>query len=408
MNSGNNKSNVVEMPKKSVLTYSSWNMFRNCPRAYENRYVKHLVPKKEAEELWFGSLIHKCLEIWFTESNGTKAERASQLFTFLDNKFPHRDEFEPNGTPNPFYSEEDKLNWMKATAMMNGYINRYPEEPFEVVAVEKNFCSDIFNPRTNALSKSFKIAGKIDAIVRMKDTGALFIMEHKTASTINEEYLQKLPMDTQISLYNVFGEIKIQEPIAGVIYDVLEKTAIRPKSGETEEEYQQRYLEACAKNKNGKSNLKRKMPETDEEFQARLAEKYCTPDTTAYHREMLYISDDLKEALQVNLWDFTQHLLFTRRQRYFPQNQSYCFNYHRACDYYALCRSNDNPEVIENQYLYKRPHSELDEEELKTEQVKDFPGLPEITCGSPCSPPITPELTGLSREEIIQELLLAS
>ena len=408
MNCRKGKNNVIEFPKHSVLSYSSWNMFRNCPRAYENRYLKYLVPKKEAESLWFGGLIHKCLEIWFDESKGTKQERAAQLFTFLDNRFPHRIQVLPDGTINPYYSEEDKIHWMKATAMMNGYINQYPEEPFEVVAVEKTFCSDIFNPRTNALSRSFKITGKMDLIVRMKDSGALFIMEHKTAKSINEEYLQKLPMDTQISLYNVFGEIKMNEPIAGVIYDVLEKTSISPKSGETEEEYQIRKAELCKKNKSGKTNAKRKMPETDEEFQARLAEKYCNPDTTAYHREMLYISDDLKEALKKNLWGFTQQLLFTRRQGYFPQNQSYCFYYHHACDYYPLCSSNDNPEVIENLYKYKRPRSMMDAEELRVEQLKEFPGLPEITCGSPSTPPITPELTGLSRDEIVKTLLLAS
>ena len=355
---------------KNIVTYSAWNLFRNCARAYYHRYIKEIVPKETSEQIRLGKSIHKCLEIWHTNlSDLTPPERAQKLFCYIDNQFPHRLQYLEDGTPNPFYSQSDKVTWMKSRAMMDGYINRYPAEDFEVIACEEKFNLEISNPKTSAVSKSFRLRGKRDLDVVNNDQ-KIFIMEHKTAASIDDEYLMKLPMDTQILLYEYAAEMCYGKPIDGIIYNVIETTKIQPRKGETEEEFQIRYAEACAKNKSGKSNVSRNFPETDEQFQARLAEKYNNPDSTAYHREVILVSNDLRRVLRENLWHFTQTLLFTKRGGFWPQNNSYCFNFHRPCDYYNLCRNMDNPEILKEFYTSVKAHVELEDDENNSESNK--------------------------------------
>jgi len=253
------------------------------------------------------------------------------------------------------HDEGQRRDWHLATAMMTAYAARYASEKFEVVALEKNFEGPIINPDTGAASRSFVLAGKVDGIVRIG--GEHFVLEHKTAAQIDGDYLEKLWTDFQITLYAHYIERTMGIPVTGILYNVLVKAKLQQSKGETEEEFQARRAELLAKSKTGKSTAKRKLPETDDEFQQRLAEKYADPGML--HREMLYLSRDRFEILRGELWELTQAFLEAKRRGVFYQNTSFCFNYQRPCAYFALCRSNGNPNVLENFYQRVAPNEEL-------------------------------------------------
>ena len=174
---------------------------------------------------------------------------------------------------------------------------------------------------------------------------------------IDGDYLEKLWTDFQITIYAHYIEQTTGIPITGILYNVLVKAKLQQGKGETEDEYQTRRAELLAKSKTGKTTAKRKLPESDEEYQARLAEKYADP--TMFHREMLYLSRDRFDILRSELWELTQAFLDARRRGVFYQNTAFCFNYQRPCAYFALCRSNGNPNVIENFYQRVAPNEEL-------------------------------------------------
>jgi hypothetical protein len=146
--------------------------------------------------------------------------------------------------------------------------------------------------------------------------------------------------------------------ISGIIYNILVKAKLRQGEGETEEEFQTRRAELLAKSKTGKTTATRKQPESDEEYQARLLEKYA--NDPMFHREELFISQDAHVELQWELWELTQQYLNARRRNTWYRNTSYCFNWGSPCQYFAICRSGENPLVIENEYRIERPHGELD------------------------------------------------
>ena len=328
---------------KSVLTYSALNTFRNCPRKYKHRYVDCLRPRERAEALSFGSVIHGAIELWYGQADD--AGRLWSVLDYLDGQFPQRDHDQPQ-----------KAAWQLARAMLTGYAARYPTEDFEVIEVEKTFAGEIRNPDTGRLSQTFVIAGKADAIVRRSD--GLYLLEHKTAASIDGNYLDKLWTDTQIALYSHY--LREQGyPIVGVLYNVLLKSRLQQRQGETQEEYESRRLQLAAKNKSGRSTAKRQMPETDEAFQGRLADWYARPE--AFHREHVYLSEDRLSMLQEEVWEITQQYLDARRRGKWLLNTSNCFSFQRPCEYLPYCQSGFNPNVADNLYEITLPplHPEM-------------------------------------------------
>ncbi len=326
------------MSTKMTTTYSMWQKFLNCRKACEWRYLKELVPLEQNHNLYFGSAIHDCLEIWHRDRD------LEQVLEHINRIYPER-----HG------DEKERADWHLATAMMKAYAARYPSEDFEVVALEKTFEGNIINPATGAASRSFTLAGKVDGIV--KKDGQYFLLEHKTASQVDGSYLERLWGDFQIQLYCWYIEQCFGWRISGIIYNILCKAKLRQKQGETEAEYEARREELIAKSKTGKTSAKRKMPESDADFQARLSEWYAEPD--ALHREMLFVSRDQFDRLRSELWDMARSFLDARRRGCFHRNTSQCFSYGRPCPYFPLCRSDGSPNVIENFYRREAPNREL-------------------------------------------------
>ena len=333
---------VIAEPTGPVeVTYSALSMFRDCRKAFQNRHIRQLVPVQTDDNLRFGSLIHNCLEQW---------HGGMSLDAVLDD-IDHACERRA-------VDPDVKQMWHLARAMMRGYATRYPSEQWEVVALEKTFSGPIINPETGAASRSFVLSGKVDGIVKMPD--GCYVLEHKTASAIDGDYLDKLWTDFQITIYAHYIEQTMGIPITGILYNVLVKAKLQQGKGETEEEYQERRAELLAKSKTGKTTAKRKQPESNEDFQQRLAEKYSDPEL--FHREMLYLSRDRFEILQAELWELTKAMLEARRRGMYYQNSSQCYNfagYHRNCSYLPICKAGDNPVLIENLYRNVAPNAEL-------------------------------------------------
>jgi len=327
--------------QKEILTYSALAGFRDCREWYNKRYNQHIVPLEKDWNLRFGTMIHKCLEVWHSTGD------LRQVYGYIEESYPNR-----------AVDEEQQKDWHYATAMMRGYADRYPTEEFEVIALEKKFQNLIINPETGAKSRSFLFAGKVDGVVKIGSE--YYLIEHKTTSVIDGGYLDKLWTDFQIKLYVPAIEKEMGITISGVIYNILVKPKLRQGKGETEAEYEERLATLIAKSKTGKSNAKRKMPEDNAGFLARLAGKYDDP--AMFHREKIYFSRDQDYILQAELWELTQAILDARRRGIWYQNTNTCFKWNRPCAYYSICRSGGNQNVIDNFYEIKPPHEELEEE----------------------------------------------
>jgi len=339
--------------KKELLTttYSMWSLFRNCRKACQYRYLDNLVPLQKAQALFFGSVIHECLEIWH------KTYDFELVVQHINEIYSHQT-----------YDSSQKKDLYLALAMMQGYIKKYrsDQENFQVIGLEQKFEGNIKNPGTGSFSKSFKLSGKVDGIIKNKN-GDHYLLEHKTASVIDGNYLEKLWTDFQITLYCWYVREVLEVPVLGVIYNILGKVKLKQSEGETDSEYEARCQFLIAKSKTGKTTAKRKMPETDEAYQDRLSVKYDNPEI--FQRETILISQDRYLQLQEELWKLTKAFLEARRTNNFYRNTAYCFQWHRPCAYYPICSAGNNCQnVIDNNYEIVKPHEELkDDKNITTD-----------------------------------------
>jgi hypothetical protein len=343
--------------KRDILTYSSLAMFRDCRKKYFWRVVAQLVLKNKPEALSFGTLIHACLSTWH------KTREIAKVFGLIDDATRARDT-----------DRRQKKFWHLARAMMRGYAARYPAEDFKVLEAEYPFREvPILNPKTNYPSYRFFMSGKCDGILGLpepepflldRQVGAT-LMEHKTAAIIDAEYMQRIWCDTQIHLYSDFVSRSTRFKVAGVLYNVLKKPALKQGEGETEAQFEERRAGLLAKSKTGKTTATRKLPESDEEYALRLAEKCSEPD--AYFRSVIPLSQDRIADVREDCWDIVQNLLACHRTGRWYQNTSHCLARGR-CQYFDLCAHPDNDIVRQELYEHVPPHEELREDEPETEE----------------------------------------
>ncbi|MHB9131168.1 MAG: PD-(D/E)XK nuclease family protein [Armatimonadota bacterium] len=328
-----------------LTTYTFWRTFQTCRKACQWRYLEGLIPIGRDHALTLGSVVHQGLECWHRHGDIT------QVLTTLDEACQTRQQLAEMHTAR-----------LMASAMLTGYVLRYPVEEFTVVALERVLQGPIVNPVTGMPSRRFFLAGKIDGLVQWN--GEYFLLEHKTTSSLDGNYLERLWTDQQITLYTMLLEQIQGIRITGILYNILVKAKLQQGLGETETEFQARRVALLAKSKTGKSSAQRRLPESDADFQARLQAKYADP--TLYHREVLYLSRDQRAAAMADLWDLTQQCGEAQRRRLFARTTAQCFPLGRSCPYVPLCRADGAAHIKALLYEMRPPHEELLDEFSQT------------------------------------------
>ena len=340
--------NQISRPKDAfILTHSARQMLFLCPKKFWYRYVQELVPIEQVAEpaFWFGTAIHAALEMWY-ESGSLNVALDIINSIYLETA----------------ESDRDKTNWLKARAMIRAYCNQFPQEKYEVVALEKFIEGPIINPGSGYPSTKLWFAGKLDALVQDIEENH-WLWENKTASSVGADYRAKIVSDPQVYTYVQYLD-QSGTPIHGIVYNVLEKPAgqTKQKIGETEEEYQLRYVEACAKAKNGKSAAKRQFPETDDEFEDRVFNLLNTPEK--FWRQEFLVDKNQQESVHREFWETGQIFLRMRQADCWLKNRTACYKFRadKPCAYWDVCAAGSKEEeadMIAAYLTHKRAHEEL-------------------------------------------------
>jgi hypothetical protein len=232
--------------------------FRRCPRQYYLRYELGLARVRKAAPLRFGSAFHCGLEL---RRSGQSRELAIQAATADYESCPDWAE------PQAWAVEREQVR-----ALLAGHFWRYGQDDLEYAAVEQAFDLPLHNPATGARSSVLRVAGRIDALVRLSD-GRAAVLESKTAGediAPDGEYWLRLRCDGQISLY-VLAARALGFDAATVLYDVTRKPTIRLRRGETPEAYGERLL-ADIGERPGFYFQRREVPRLEDELAAFQAE----------------------------------------------------------------------------------------------------------------------------------------
>ena len=295
------------------LTNSARNKFAACHRAYQLFYVQGKRPVIPSDALGFGTAMHALLEgVWGGSSSRANGE----------------------GDGGPSFNTGDPYRDMTLKALYEGYLDRWErddDERFEKVAAEVYFEAPLMNPETGGISKTWVLAGKIDAIAREKATGKLYIIEHKTTSQDigpGSDYWRRLAIDGQVSGYYVGAQANGYE-VENCLYDVIRKPTIKPYKATPEDK--RKY------NKDGSlSKTCREFDETPEEWYHRLElDIIQRPDYYYARVEVARSADDLTDYL-FDMWAVGREIADAQRLGRFSRNPQNCQSYGK-CEFFDVC-----------------------------------------------------------------------
>lgn len=244
----------------------------------------------------------------------------------------------------------------------------------DVLEVESEFSFPLLNPETEAPSKTFVEAGKIDGVLRHKASGNIKTLEHKTTSDSiapDSNYWPRLIMDTQPSKYI----LSLQHrgiSATSALYNVVSKPAQRPKGIPLlDEEGRKIVLDAEGQRvwtKDGKRPREsgsasegyflQTREETPQEFHHRILDELTgSPGDYFAQREIPREDRSLLEYME-DAWALSQQILYFRRSNLWPRNPSACTQF-GTCEFFELCAGRASVDGIRYAQKPKR-HSELE------------------------------------------------
>lgn len=316
------------MENTRLLTNSMRSKFNACHRAYKIAYVDMVRPVKTSDALTFGTAMHALLEAYW----GGQESLALTGDDYAD---------------------------VTLRCLYEGYKARWEAEDaerYERVGAEFGFEVPLMNPETGGVSKTWKLAGKIDAIAKDRTTGRHIIVEHKTTSQDigpGSDYWKKLPIDGQVSGYYV-GAQSLGYEVDVCLYDVIRKPTIRPYKATPEEN---RKYKKDGTLYAGQHEFDEGLDEWKERLMADIAER---PDYYFARVEVVRMESDLAEYLY-DMWAVGREIADAERTGRFSRNPNACSVF-GSCEYFDVCTGCAS---LKDETLFKKidtPNPELTEQ----------------------------------------------
>lgn len=304
-----------------IITHSSLECFKQCRQKYFHRYMSGIYPVQKSNALEFGSQMHlilqhlfECIEDQQTQ-NVTEYEPKESVIDRLCQMVE--------------IADMESIDRAKLKGLIIGYVNKWYEsdcQEYEVVDVEREFSCEVDR------FYHHRFVGKADGIVKRKSDGKYFILEHKTAAIVDDDYIAQKQIDSQTMTYAFFLSKSMEIEISGAIHDILTKQKIRLKKGETEEDFCQRLIDDV----------------TDDNF-TRIVIEFNKQELAAFVIGLEGATNDLCNC-----------------DSYYKCTGQ-CIGRYGACEYLPLCRNKCDLCGLEKLYDVRKPHEEISDTTLEGE-----------------------------------------
>lgn len=318
---------------KDLMTNSRLRVYRECARKERLMFVDLWRPVREDDNLAFGSLGHLGLEAWWNAVPAGQDPLTAALAVVAGRA-------------------RDPYQQASVEELLKGYDARWlPEaDKYDVLHVEAQFVAPLLNPETWAASRTWDLGGKVDVIVRERDSGRVLVVEHKfTGESVSDPtapYWAKLTMDGQVSHYFIGAE-SLGEKVEGCIYDVIAKPGQRPLKATP--------VESRKYTKDGKLYAaQRENDETPEQYRARVAEAIAADPLGFFQRRSVpRLESDLRDYL-FDVWQYGQQIREAHNGGRAPRNPDACHRF-GTCAFWDVCANGLKPE--DHPDLYQRGES---------------------------------------------------
>ncbi len=220
---------TITPPEIFEVTNSSITLFKRCRYSWLLSYVFNMAPLITPHYFDDGDIFHSTLDRYYQNHSKTK------VLAYIDRRYKELAKDLVMKAPHIVEKLEERNTILQG--MMSGYYElRAPDKKkWRVLWAEKKFSIDC----EDADGEQFLYRGKRDMKIQ-DENGDFWVVEHKTASSIGSQYVQKLGMDTQILTYIWADRQAEPDRVKGCFYNVIKKPGIRQKQNETRDEYLQR------------------------------------------------------------------------------------------------------------------------------------------------------------------------
>ena len=322
----------VRPAEPALLTASRLRCFRTCPRLHHLRYVEGWKPRAESEALRVGSLFHRGLEAWWTTVAAGDLDGAPLLVALAA----------VNGLA------IDAFEQVRVNELLRGYdlAWRADAAAFEVLGVEVAYTAPLLNPATNlARSRTWQLAGKIDAIVRRRADGRVLVVEHKTTAeeiaSDADHYWSTLALDHQISGY-VVGAEAMGHRVDEILYDVARKSGLRPLRATP--------VESRKYTKDGRLYAnQREADETVEDYRARVRAEIEGDLARFFQRRSIPRTESQIRDFLYDAWQQGRAMREMELEGFAPRNPEACHRF-GTCAFWQVCSTGSHPADHMNDY----------------------------------------------------------
>lgn len=329
----------MSAPVLRLMTASRARTARACRRRHYLQYTLGYRPAESAEALRFGTLLHLGLEAWW---------RAAQAGAPLADWLAAAQQV-------LLERQVETLDLLKLQVLLTGYHLRWAEEAaerYEVLGVEQRFEGPLVNPLTGKHSLRWRLAGKLDVLVRDRRDGRTLVVEHKSSAedvSPGADYWRRLRLDGQVSIY-FEGARFLGHTVDACLYDVVGKLAhtfvampvldehgnkvVLDAKGERVRTAQGKWRQTGDAQQ---GFVLQTRPETEDELRARLATVVGeTPDRFFARAEVHRLEADLVEGM-TDVWQLAQSLRDEEVAERRPRNPDACMQPGRTCPFLAVC-----------------------------------------------------------------------
>lgn len=196
---------------------SDMRTFKACPRRYKLSHVDgYRKAGVEAQQLSFGKLLHRGLEIYNIEvwkGNPQRGLEYALLFASVYGPALSND-----------WGDEGLNNYTQETLERSlvRYADQYGDEEWETATIDGAPAVEIYF-EVQLPGTGYSWSGRIDRVVRSKVTGALAIMDHKsTKTTLGSSYFKNYDLDDQIDGYLWAMSTLLGEPVRHFLVDAIQ------------------------------------------------------------------------------------------------------------------------------------------------------------------------------------------
>lgn len=372
-----------------VLTTSRQTVFRRCQQEHEFSYELGRRPRVTAHALGFGSLWHAGLEAWwrFYQRHAADERVVTAVDEWGDERVvgghtaaPAADgalESAISATRDAFHAQDagdtelNVFDLVRAEELLAAYHFCWRDRmaDMEVLGVEVEFETPLVNPDSGRPSRNWVLGGKIDAIVRFRSTGEVWIVEHKTTSSdVSPEsnYWLRLRIDGQVSTYYE-GATALGYDVRGCMYDVVQKPSRPPLKATPLEK--RKYTTRATRLKDGTQRPAgslhagmRDADETPEEYRIRLREIIIeNPSRYLQRGSVVRLEDDLRRY-RLDAWRTAKLVRDVQLNGSPTRNPDSCVRYGRLCSYFDVCTGAASIDDDERFRSTESAHEELSQE----------------------------------------------